>query len=126
MARRVPPAAGMVNSFCGPCRPRRPEMNYAFMTFSCPTATLEEVLALAKLHGYSGIEPRVEAKHNHGVELAADPHERRLIREQAADRGIAICCVATSCRYSDPATAPRHVDDTRRYIDLAAEIGCSA
>jgi sugar phosphate isomerase/epimerase len=32
--------------------------------------------------------------------------------------------VATSCVYADPQKRPEMVDDTRRYIDLAADIGC--
>jgi len=31
--------------------------------------------------------------------------------------------VATGCKYADPASAPRMVEDTRRAIELAAEIG---
>ena len=98
-------------------------MKYAFMTFSVPEATLGEALALAKAHGYDGIEPRAEAQHRHGVELAAPEASRKAIRKQASQAGVAIACVATSCTYADPASATENVRKTHEYIDLAADVG---
>ena len=98
-------------------------MNYAFMTFSCPSYTLAQALDAAKRYGYAGVEPRVESKHAHGVELSATPDQRRDIKRQFEDAGIAACCVAVSAKYADPATVEKHVEDTLRYIDLAADIG---
>ena len=51
-------------------------MKYAFMTFSCPELDLDGVLDLAGRMGYDGIEPRLDSKHAHGVEVAP---ERNLI-----------------------------------------------
>lgn len=98
-------------------------MKYAFMSFSCPKLGLAEMLALARRLGYDGIEPRISEGHNHGVELDASPEKRAEIGRMAADSGVAICCVATSCEYSDPGKADSQVDETRRAIDLAANIG---
>ena len=98
-------------------------MKYSFMTFSCPQLSLEQALAMAKDYGYDGIEPRAESKHNHGVELSADASQRADIKRQAAQSGIDICCIATSCRYADPATAGENVERTRQFIDLAADVG---
>ncbi len=98
-------------------------MKYSFMTFSAPELDLEEVLALAGRLGYDGVEPRTASGHRHGVELDADQATRREIKHKAADRGIALCCVATSCRYADPATAQEQVDETLRYVDLASDVG---
>ncbi len=98
-------------------------MKYAFMSFSCPQLTLDEMLALARRLGYDGIEPRIDSGHKHGVELDTDASQRQEIRQKAADSGIAICCIATSCRYTDPATAQQQVEETLRCIDLAADVG---
>ena len=98
-------------------------MNYSFMTFSCPELELDAVLDLAKRLGYGGIEPRAESGHGHGVELEADASARAAIKEKAAARGVALACVATSCRYADPAGAEQQVEETRRYVDLAADVG---
>ena len=99
-------------------------MKYAFMSFSCPELTLDEMLALAKRLGYAGIEPRLCAKHQHGVEWAVDAAGRQAIRRKVADSGTAICCLATSCRYSDPATLAQQMEETRLAIDLAGDLGC--
>jgi sugar phosphate isomerase/epimerase len=98
-------------------------MKYAFMSFSAPQLKLGELLELAARVGYDGIEPRIGSNHAHGIELETSAAQRRAIREQAAASGVALCCVATSCKYADPATAPRWVEETRRAIELAAEIG---
>jgi len=98
-------------------------MKYAFMTFSCPELTLEQALAAAKEYGYDGIEPRAQSEHKHGIELDASAAERAEIKRQAEQSGIALCCIATSCQYADPATAEEHVETTRKFIDLAADVG---
>jgi len=98
-------------------------MKYAFMTFSCPELTLDEVLATARRYGYDGIEPRTVSGHKHGVELEADPGQRAAIRKKAEESGIAICCVATSLNYADPEKAKDAPAETRSFIDLAADVG---
>jgi len=98
-------------------------MNYSFMTFSCPKASLGEALAMAKRFGYDGLEPRISARHRHGIELGIDAAARETIRREAAASGIALCCLATSCKYSDPATAGDQVAETLQAIDLAADVG---
>jgi len=94
------------------------------MTFSCPRLTLADVLALARRCGYDGIEPRTVSGHAHGVELDADAARRAEIRKSAEAAGVAICCVATSLQYADPALAATLGAETRAYIDLAADVGC--
>ncbi len=101
-------------------------MKYAFMTFSCPQATLAEALALAKRFGYDGIEPRISASHGHGIEFDMPAADRAAAARQTADAGVALCCVATSCRYADPALTAAMLDDTRRAVDLAADVGAPA
>ena len=44
-------------------------MKFSFMTFSCPELTLDQVLSMAKEFGYDGIEPRISASHQQGVEF---------------------------------------------------------
>lgn len=98
-------------------------MKYAFMTFSCPQLNLDEVLALAKRIGYDGVEPRLVSKHKHGIETDISAAARKEVKRKFEDSGIAACCVATSCRYADPASNQQMIDDTMRAIDLAADIG---
>jgi sugar phosphate isomerase/epimerase len=99
------------------------EMKYAFMTFSCPTYDLDRTLALARQFGYQGIEPRIGSGHQHGIEVTVSAETRRIIRKKAEDAGIAICCLATSCKYADPAGHSQMLEQARMAIDLAADVG---
>ena len=98
-------------------------MNYAFMSFSCPAATFDEMLAMALHYGYDGIEPRTASRHSHGVELDASAEQRASFRARASDAGIAICCLAVGTRFADPASQDTQVAETLLSIDLAADIG---
>jgi sugar phosphate isomerase/epimerase len=98
-------------------------MKYAFMTFSTPDLELPEVLALARRLGYDGVEVRIDAKHRHGLERGSGAAGREAARKTAAEAGVELCCVATSCRFADPAAAEKAVAEAREAIDLAADIG---
>jgi sugar phosphate isomerase/epimerase len=98
-------------------------MKYAFMSFSAPQLSLDELLSTARQYGYDGIEPRIDSGHAHGVEVGASPSDRAAIRREARESGIAICCIATSCKYANPATAKQEVEKTLRCVDLAADVG---
>ncbi len=99
-------------------------MNFSFMSFSCPGLDLDSMLSFAKRLGYAGIEPRVQSVHRHGIEFEATPEQRRVIRSKIEDSEIAMCCLATSCKYADPATVDEHVEATHRAVDLAGDLGC--
>lgn len=98
-------------------------MKYAFMTFSCPELSLDDALALAKRLGYDGIEPRIVAKHKHGIEIEADAATREAAKAKAEAAGVALSCVATSCKYADPSAEQEQLDTTLGAIDLAADVG---
>lgn len=98
-------------------------MKYSFMTFSCPDLTLVQALTLAKKLGYDAIEPRLADGQKHGIELEIDTTRRRELRKVVADSGIPLCCIATSCMYANPAESKKEVENTRRAIDLAGDLG---
>lgn len=98
-------------------------MKYAFSSYSAPDRTLAELFTLARRYGYDGVEPRIDKGHRHGVEITTTQHERAAIRHQAIEAGTALCCLATSYAYSDPATAHANLTATLRVIDLAADVG---
>lgn len=98
-------------------------MKYAFMTFSCPDLAFDEVLAAAKRFGYDGVELRICSNHRHGLEWDTPAAARREARRKAEESGVAIACVATSCTLAEPATQPQMIADTKRSIDLAADLG---
>ena len=41
------------------------------MSFSCPQANIIEFIQIAKRYGFSGIEPRINSGHAHGIEPEA-------------------------------------------------------
>lgn len=98
-------------------------MKYAFMTFSTTNQTLDEVLDTAKRHGYDGVEIRIDSGHKHGLELSSSVDERAAAKQMSAEKGVAICCIATGAKFADPATATQHVEAARAAIDLAADVG---
>jgi sugar phosphate isomerase/epimerase len=98
-------------------------MKYAFMSFSTPDLNLAGMLDLAKKLGYDGIEPRTVSGHQHGIELETSSAQRRAIQAQVADSGIALVCLATSLRYADATKLDEQIEETYRYLDLAAEVG---
>lgn len=98
-------------------------MRYAFMSFSAPEQSLPELLATARKYGYDGIEPRLDARHAHGVETAATSADRETMRRQVADSGIAMACLATSLNYADPSRTAERIEATHARIDLAGDLG---
>jgi len=98
-------------------------MKYSFMSFSCSQLTLGELLATAKRFGYDGVEPRIDAKHKHGVEIAASAAQRKEIKKQASANGIALACIATSGVFANPEITKQNVGYTLKCIDLAADVG---
>jgi sugar phosphate isomerase/epimerase len=99
------------------------KLKYSFMSFSCPQASFDEMLALARQYGYDGVEPRIDAGHAHGIEANISGNVRREIQQKALDAVVAICCVATSCTFTDPQHYEQQLDMVRSCIDLASDIG---
>ena len=98
-------------------------MNYAFMSFSCPKATLAEALDLVKANGYTGFEPRTDAGHTHGIETSMTTEKRREARKLAEEKQIALCCLATSVKLSGRRARPENMDAARRAVELCADLG---
>ena len=98
----------------------------ATMSSVCPDWTLDEVVVGMKRHGYQGFEPRVEWGHASGIESGLSADQRKEVRAKMEGEGLAICCIASGARMAAPDLEERaeHVEDLRKYIDLAADLGC--
>ncbi len=101
-------------------------MKISFMTWACPDWPLEQVLKAAAEYGYEGVELRVEADQAHGVDLHLSEGERARVRRMFADAGLEVACIATSRRFAlrEASEVAESVELTRRYVDLAADLGC--
>ncbi len=99
-------------------------MTIAFMTFVAPDWTLEQHLTAAIRYGYDGLEPRCAAGHQHGIELTTTKAQRKDLRAQCDDCGVALPCLATSTKYNLPdAERTEMVEETKKYLQLAADLG---
>lgn len=100
-------------------------MNFSFMSFSCPELDFKQMIQAAATYGYAGVEPRLGSGHKHGIEPeAADSFLKEAVAT-AAKEAIAICCLATSCRFADPEDYLDHLDQARRVIELAGKLGAA-
>ena len=98
-------------------------MKLAFMSFSCPELSLDEMIAVAKEYGYDGIEPRVSENHKHGIEFGSTESFRKECKQKSEESGISLCCIATSCCFANPETNSEVINDAHKAIDLAGDVG---
>lgn len=86
---------------------------------------LEELIRICEAYDYDGIEFR-SGVGPHGVELEATTEERKEIKQRMEDSTLEIAGIGTSCRFEslDDAERREQIDEAKRYIDLAAEVGC--
>lgn len=94
-----------------------------FSTLACPEWTIETILASAVAFGYDGIEWR-GGPDGH-VRPSMPTRERASLRRRVADSGLFSLAVTayTSFVSDDLAVRQENVDELRRYLDLAAELG---
>ena len=100
-------------------------MQFGFMSSVCPPLTLTELIDKAKHYNYEHLELRVEWDHGHGVELDSSQQELNDAKQQFADSGIVLSCIATGVRFIAPEAQKRaeQVDLLKRYIDLSERMG---
>lgn len=101
-------------------------MKYSFMSFSTPGLDFDQILKVAKLYGYNGFEPRIDAGHKHNIESTSSKTALREAKLKAAEAGIKICCIATSCNFSNPDITKANIESAKRALDLAAEVEAPA
>jgi sugar phosphate isomerase/epimerase len=105
--------------------PREMQMKLSFMTFVCPTWTLDKIVPFARETGYDGVEIRVDAGHRHGISAASTAEARREAKKLFADVGVEIAAVATSVQLANPRPEIHrtNLDAARANLDLAADLG---
>ncbi len=98
-------------------------MKYSFMSFSCPELNMREIVTIAKKYGYTGIEPRIDSGHKHGIEVTASSTELKEMVSIAVENEIRICCLATSSSFANPDTYLKNLEQAKRNVDLASKVG---
>lgn len=101
-------------------------MRFSFMSFSTPDLDFAQTLAAAKRFGYDGFEPRLESGHAHGIETGISAAQTAEIKRMAEDSGVAVCCLATGCKFADPAVSADMREKAMRTVELASALGAPA
>lgn len=101
-------------------------MKYSFMSFSTPKLSLDETIRVASDFGYDGIEPRIDAQHEHGIEVDTTSEQRHAIKARIEASGIELSCLGTSLSYSDPEKLENMLKQTHERIDLAGDLAIPA
>ncbi len=98
-------------------------MKLAYTSLACPDWTIEEAVSAAERYGYAAIEWRLAD--GLLIEPATPAETRRRLREVPAARNIAVSCLDASCCLVQATPEERRatIEDGRRMLDLAAEIG---
>jgi sugar phosphate isomerase/epimerase len=86
---------------------------------------LPTIIKNCKEIGITAVEFRADKGHKHGVELTLNKDQRRGVRKQCADGGLVIWGIGSACEYhsTNPAALEKNIEDTKRYIELARDVG---
>lgn len=98
----------------------------SFSTLACPDWTLPQIIAMAAVAGYEGIELRFVENEDSLWKLAAFRGQDLVAAKRAlSDQGLMISCMDTSCRFHSPDARERSkwISEGERMADLAAELG---
>jgi len=101
---------------------------FSFSTLGCPKWPLATILKTAVDGGYKGVEFRglmgeldlTKSPDFSTAERAADA------RNRFASQGVQICNLgaSTQLHHADPTKRAKHLDEARRFIDLARQLDC--
>lgn len=100
-------------------------MKLSFMTFVCPSWSIERIVRFARKAGYDGVEIRVDAGHKHGVSSKSSKEERRRVRRLFESEGVEVSSIATSVQFSfpDPEKRRENIEAAKLNIELAGDLG---
>ncbi len=86
---------------------------------------LETLIANCEQTGFAGVELRTT--HAHKVEADLSPAQRAEVRRRFADSEVELVGLGTAFEFDavDPAELKRHVEGTKAYLQLAADLGAS-
>ncbi len=96
-----------------------------FSTLACPNWQAETVIANAAEFGYDGIEWRGGPQGHLQPDMPSKA--KAFVRERCSDAGLISLAVTAYTGFVSPSAEERqaNVDELRRYIDLAAEVGAA-
>ena len=101
-----------------------PPFKLGMITYNVGAAwDLTTLLGVCRSAGYGFVELR--ATHAHKVEPGLGADQRRDVRKQFEDSGVALWSFGTVCEFqaADPAVVQKNIEECRSYCALAADLG---
>jgi sugar phosphate isomerase/epimerase len=85
---------------------------------------IETIINNCEKTGFEGAELRTT--HKHGVEPSISKQRRVEVKRRFADSSVRLVSLGTTCEYesADPAVVEKNIDETRRWCELAQDLGC--
>ena len=85
---------------------------------------LETIIKNCETTGFEAVELRTT--HKHGVELSLSKAQRAEVRQKFQGARVRLLSLGTTCayHYADPATVEKNIEETRRWCELAHDVGC--
>jgi len=95
----------------------------AFTTLACPDWSWEQAVQRAVEYGYQGLELRgVEGEMDLTKATPFTASRLQATKRELKERGLAIPCLDTSCRFDQATELDNSIDEGKRHIDLAGEL----
>jgi len=103
----------------------KPRMHLGLVTWMVGAKmNLPTLIATCEASGMEGVELR--STHAHGVEPHISKARRREVVAMFADTPVRLYALGSACAYHwpDPKVVAKNIDETKRFVDLAADLGC--
>ena len=98
-------------------------MKASFTTLGCPDWSLDQIIANGSSYGFAAVDFRGVQDDLDITELPAFTTGMAQTRRQLADAGLAVSGISTSLRVCDETKTGDNLEEARRTIPVAAELG---
>ena len=102
-------------------------MKWALNTYQiCQDWELNQILEMARLTGYHGVEFLMDTKQKHGFEWYTPRAEWEKIRSQVNNSGVSVLSLATrqNFQHEDSGNRGERIRRVKRIVDMAEFMGC--
>jgi len=85
---------------------------------------IETIIKNCTTTGFEAVELRTT--HKHGVELTLTKDRRAEVRQRFAGSAVRLLSLGSTCsyQYAQPALVEKNIEETRRWCELAHDLGC--
>ena len=104
---------------------RKPKMHIGLVTYMVGAKMdLPTLIQVCEKSGMEGVELR--STHKHGVEPHISAEKRKEVRALFEKSSVRCYALGSACEYHspDPKVVRKNIDLTKRFVDLAADLGC--